>query len=133
VADLKMNYSAMKDLGIAPDARFFLPPFEWYNDSIASWCNQYGLRLVNFSPGTSSNQDWTYPQLGKQYVASDTIYNRILRHELLEKDGLNGFILLTHPGTDPRRKDKFYDQLDNLITVLEQRGYRFVALVQLLN
>jgi endoglucanase len=48
------------------DASIFMPPFEWYNDSIAFWSRQYGLQLVNFTPGTSSNQDWTYPGLGHQ-------------------------------------------------------------------
>ncbi|MBN1790701.1 MAG: glycoside hydrolase family 9 protein, partial [Bacteroidales bacterium] len=62
LADLRANYVTMGRYKIQPEkARFFLPPYEWYNDSIAAWCNQYGLTLVNFTPGTSSNQDWTYP------------------------------------------------------------------------
>ena len=45
-------------------------------------------------------------------------------------NGLNGFILLTHPGTDPRRPDKFYKKLDELITILQNRNYRFTLLDQ---
>jgi|WetSurSiteA1Bulk_404760.scaffolds.fasta_scaffold01320_8 endoglucanase len=132
IADLRNNYAAMSRYNINADrARYFLPPFEWYNDSIAAWCNQYGLRLVNFSPGSSSNQDWTYPELGEQYVSSETIYEKILQLEKNSPDGLNGFILLTHFGTDPRRPDKLYDRLDDLITELEGRGYRFVTLEEL--
>jgi endoglucanase len=123
VDDLKNNIKLA-----TPNDPILLPPYEWYNDTIASWCAQYGISLVNFTPGTSSNQDWTYPELGKQYVSSDTIYNRILNFESRKPNGLNGFILLTHIGTDPRRTDKFYKKLDGLITELEKRGYSFVSL-----
>jgi peptidoglycan/xylan/chitin deacetylase (PgdA/CDA1 family) len=127
--DLKANYREMKRFGISQsDARFFLPPYEWYNDSISAWTKELGLVLVNFTPGTYSNADWTHPELGKQYLSSDTIYSRILRYESARPDGLNGFLLLTHIGTDPRRKDKFYFRLDNLLTTLEGRGYRFTPL-----
>ncbi len=129
ISDLKANYAVMNRFKIGPgEAPFFLPPYEWYNDSVAAWCNQYGLMLVNFSPGTSSNQDWTYPGLGSQYISSEVIYNRILSYEKEKPGRLNGFILLTHFGTDPRRPDKFYDRLDDLISELERRGYGFVLL-----
>jgi peptidoglycan/xylan/chitin deacetylase (PgdA/CDA1 family) len=130
IRDLKNNYSAMAKLGIQPDkATIFLPPYEWYNDSITAWCRQYRIKPINFTPGTSSNQDWTYPQLGNRYVSSDTIYNRILTVEKNDPNGLNGFILLMHFGTDPRRLDKFYDRLDGLIVDLKKKGYRFVTLL----
>jgi endoglucanase len=126
IKDLETNYYAMESFGISKnDAKYFLPPFEWYNDDISNWCREIGLTLINFTPGTSSNQDWTYPDLGKQYISSDTIFNRILDYEKKERNGLNGFILLTHPGTDPRRPDKFYNKLDTLITILQNRGYKF--------
>jgi peptidoglycan/xylan/chitin deacetylase (PgdA/CDA1 family) len=133
INDLKNNYAAMVRVGIDPlESTYFLPPFEWYNDSIADWCKQYGLTLVNFTPGTSANQDWTYPSLGDQYVSSDVIYKRILDHEKSAPAGLNGFILLTHFGADVRRPDKFYRRLDDLITLLKRRGYDFVTLRQML-
>ncbi|HLF33617.1 MAG TPA: polysaccharide deacetylase family protein [Cyclobacteriaceae bacterium] len=122
--DIRDNYAELKKFGIEmKDAMFFMPPYEWYNRAIAGWTREAGLTLVNFSPGTSSNQDWTYPGLGSSYISSDTIYNRILAYE--KKNGLNGFILLTHIGTDPARKDKFYYRLDELIGELTSRGYSF--------
>ena len=127
--DLRSCYNKMKRFGVSQaDARYFLPPYEWYNDSVSSWTKDLGLILVNFTPGTYSNADWTHPELGKQYLSSDSIYARILRFESEKPDGLNGFLLLTHIGTDPRRKDKFYFRLDDLITTLEGRGYRFTPL-----
>lgn len=127
--DLLANYREMERFGILRNnARFFLPPYEWYNDSISAWTRELGFILVNFTPGTTSNADWTHPELGPQYVSSDTIYARIMRYEAAAPHGLNGFLLLTHIGTDPRRRDKFYLRLGELILQLKEKGYRFVTL-----
>ena len=128
-SDLTANYAEFKKFGVMKsDAPFFLPPYEWYNETVSMWTQEFGLTLINFSPGTYSNADWTIPELGKQYLSSDTIYNRILAYERNHSEGLNGFILLTHIGVDPRRTDKFYLRLDGLMTELEKRGYRFTSL-----
>lgn len=125
--DVENNYAEMARFGITKqDAALFLPAFEWYNDTIAAWTRELGLSLVNFSPGTYSNADYTTPDMGKRYLDSETIFQRILDYE--SQHGLNGFLLLTHIGTDPRRTDKFYNRLDDLIVELKKRGYRFVSL-----
>lgn len=46
------------------------------------------------------------------------------------KTALNGFLLLVHFGVDPRRTDKFYDRLDDLIVELQRRGYEFVPITE---
>lgn len=125
--DLLDNYAEMERFGIQKeDAPYYIPPYEWYNEEIARWTEDAGFILVNFSPGTYSNADWTIPELGRQYVSSDTIFARILRYE--EKNGLNGFILLTHIGAHPDRPDPFYFWMDDLISELKDRGYRFTLL-----
>jgi peptidoglycan/xylan/chitin deacetylase (PgdA/CDA1 family) len=125
--DLLDNYKEMERFGVRKgDAPYYIPPYEWYNEEIARWTQETGFILVNFTPGTYSNADWTIPEPGRQYVSSDSIYARILRYE--EKNGLNGFILLTHIGAHPDRPDPFYDYMDDLITVLKERGYRFTLL-----
>jgi endoglucanase len=127
--DLMANYSEMKNYGIMKkEARYFLPPYEWYNEEICKWVNDLGLTLINFTPGTSSNADYTTPDMGKRYVSSDTIFQRILRYEKKDPNGLNGFILLIHFGTDEKRTDKLYNKLDSLIVELKNRGYKFVTL-----
>ena len=129
VSDIWNNYAEMKQFGIERDsAPYFLPPYEWFNASISNWCREEGLTLVNFTPGTYSNADWTYPELGKQYLSSDAIYKRILDFEARQHDGLNGFLLLIHIGADPRRTDKLYLKLNELITELKKRGYTFTLL-----
>ena len=49
-----------------------------------------------------------------------------------DPNGLNGVILLIHAGTDPRRKDKLYDKLDELIGYLKKEGYTFKRIDDLL-
>jgi endoglucanase len=127
--DLEDNYRAMKPFGVTRrTSPVFLPPYEWYNDSISTWCREAGLTLVNFTPGTSSNADYTIPE-EKNYVSSDSIFQRILRYESSHANGLNGFILMLHAGTHPHRTDKFYLRLDALMTALERRGYTFTRVL----
>ena len=131
--DLQNAYKELMQWGVEKDqAHYFLPPYEWYNDSISKWTNETGLQLINFTPGTRSNADYTYPEMGNKYLSSDTIFHSILNYEMHSTSGLNGFILLVHIGTDPRRTDKFYYRLPELINELEDRGYAFVRIDELL-
>lgn len=125
--DLKNNYSEMKKFGIKKNqASFYLPPYEWYNDSISIWCREAGLTLINFTPGTLSNADYSIPAMNEKYHSSDEIYKRILKTE--SNEGLNGHILLFHIGTDQHRTDKMYNKLYDLLTLLTNDGYEFVDL-----
>jgi peptidoglycan/xylan/chitin deacetylase (PgdA/CDA1 family) len=127
--DVLNNYAEMERFGITKeDAPFYLPPYEWYNQQISDWTKELGLILVNFTPGTSSNQDWTIPSMDEKYLSSDTIYTRIMAYEEKDPAGLNGFILFIHFGTHPERTDKFYFRLDELITSLKAKGYEFKLL-----
>jgi endoglucanase len=120
----------MKKFGIRrQDARYFLPPFEWYNDSIVSWTHEMDLTLINFSPGTISHADYTTPDL-KNYRNSEDIIQSIIGYE--KKKGMNGFILLTHIGVDPARKDKLYLRLEGVIKELKRKGYHFLRIDDLL-
>ena len=131
--DVLQNYAEMKKFGVSKtDAAFFLPPYEWYNDSIAAWTKEMGLQLINYSPGTRSAADYTWPEL-KNYQSSEAIFQSILNYEQTKPAGLNGFILLLHIGTDPKRTDKFYHRLPELIQLLKTRGYQFKKINELLN
>ncbi|MFN4286727.1 MAG: polysaccharide deacetylase family protein [Lacibacter sp.] len=132
-ADLQNNYKAMARKGVpAAAAPYFLPPFEWYNDSIAAWTRQLGLQLINYTPGTSSAADYTTPAL-PNYISSDSILAGILRYEATRPAGLNGFLLLLHAGVDPQRPDPFYHKhLPVLLQALQQKGYQLVTVPALL-
>ena len=113
------------------DAPYFLPPYEWYNDSISAWTRQFNLQLINYTPGTLSHADYTTKK-DKNYRSSEMIYNSIIDYEKSKPAGLNGFILLMHIGAGPDRTDKFYTRLPHLIKYLKQKGYQFQTVEQLL-
>jgi len=116
---------------IGKEASFFLPPYEWYNDSIVAWSKELKLQLINYTPGTLSHADYTTDH-DKNYRSSETIYNSIIDYEKKSNTGLNGFILLLHIGTDPKRTDKFYKRLPELIKYLKGQGYNFKTIDELL-
>jgi peptidoglycan/xylan/chitin deacetylase (PgdA/CDA1 family) len=130
--DLEANYVAMKAHGInKKNARFFLPPYEWYNQTISDWTAELDLQLINFTPGTRSNADYTTPAM-KNYVSSESILKSIKDYEAKDPSGLNGFILLLHVGVSPERSDKFYRRLGDLLDWLKARNYQLVRIDQLL-
>ncbi len=126
--DLNANHAEMENLGIGR-TRLFLPPYEWYNKTIADWTAEAGNQLINLSHGTLSHADYTTPSM-KNYRNSDTILTSIYKYE--EEKGLSGFILLIHIGTDPERTDKLYARLPELIKILKERGYSFKKIDELL-
>lgn len=131
--DLLANMDVMHQQGInTQHTKWFLPPYEWYNQSIAGWTNELGIQLINFTPGTKTNADYTWPGL-PNYQSSEAIYQSINNYEKKSASGLNGFILLLHVGTDARRTDKFYNRLPLLLQELKAKGYRFKSIDQLLN
>ena len=132
LSDIDNNYDAMKALGIQrSDATLFLPPYEWYNQTIADWTRSLGMQLINYTPGTRSHADYTTPE-DKNYIASAAILDSIKAYESKDENGLNGFILLSHVGAGPKRADKFFDKLDPLVVWLRCKNYEMVRVDELL-
>lgn len=129
-SDLAANLGKLRRLG-GERPRCFLPPYEHYNSEIAGWTREMNLRLVNFTPGTRSNADYTGEQ-EKNFVSSEAIYRSILAHEASDPHGLNGFLLLLHVGAGPGRTDKFHRLVPQLLDELRHRGYHFVTVEDLL-
>ncbi len=127
-SDLEANHLAMKAYDISP-AKYFMPPYEWYNTTISDWAKEAGVQIVNFTPGTLSNADYTTPSM-PNYRSSERIHTSILERE--KKAGLNGYMLLIHLGTSPERQDKYYHRLPELLRYLKGRGYAFVTVEDLL-
>jgi endoglucanase len=103
-----------------PMQGYFMPPYEWYNDSISLWTREAGFQLINFTPGTRSNADYTTPDMSN-YLSGEEIFQSIVN--LRENEiptGLNGFILLIHIGTAPERTDKLYTTLEELMNLDER-------------
>ncbi len=131
--DFYRSQDAMVEAGIKDEdiSNFFIPPYEWWNTKVGNWMDTAGVKLFSFTPGTTSNADYTYPELGKSYRSSDTIMQAIKKFGE-RPNGFNGVVLLIHAGTDPRRKDKLYDKLDELIVYLKRKGYTFRKVDELL-
>jgi endoglucanase len=131
--DLNANYHEMAKFGITrADAGFFMPPYEWYNDSISMWTREAGFQLINFTPGTRSNADYTTPDM-TNYLSGEEIFQSIVNYEKMNPTGLKGFILLIHIGTAPERTDKLYYRLDELIVFLQEKGYKLKRIDELLD
>ena len=123
--DLEANLEELARFGVKREAaRYWIPPFEWYNEEISSWSEELGLKLINFTPGTRSNADYT-GEKDKNFVSSQEIIDSILAREEADEYGLNGFLLLLHVGAGPGRVDKMHVRLAELLDVLARRGYSF--------
>ncbi|MBE6287585.1 MAG: cellulase [Mediterranea massiliensis] len=126
-ADMMKSYELMRKAGIEyTDAPLYIPPYEYYNKEIAAWAKGMGIQVVNFTPGTGSNADYTTPDM-KNYRSSDAIYKKIM--EVEKQEGLNGHLMLIHFGTHDDRIDKFYNKhLEKMIKTLKRKGYTFAPL-----
>lgn len=123
IADLKANYNALRKAGVETSAsKFFLPPYEWYNSAVTNWTASLGLQLINLTPGTATNADYTTPDM-KNYRSSDKLMESLLKYE--DNQSLNGAMVLIHPGTDQARTDKLYLRLNEIIKTLTDKGYSF--------
>jgi len=130
--DVTDNYIAIQTAGISLSRPgYFLPAYEWYNDSIAAWTGSLGLQLICNTPGTLSQADYTTPA-DPNYRTSAIIHKSILGYEQVKPAGLNGFLLLLHAGAGPGRTDKYYKKLPELITYLKQKNYHFQTVGELL-
>jgi peptidoglycan/xylan/chitin deacetylase (PgdA/CDA1 family) len=124
-SDLLANYAEMKKKGIDfSGVKYFLAPYEWYNSAIVAWSADLGTRLVNFTPGTFTNADYTTPDMSN-YQSSESLIEKLKHFESSEKEGLNGAIILIHPGTEPGRRDKLYNRLEEIIDYFVSKGYSF--------
>jgi endoglucanase len=131
-ADLESNLSKIERFRVKrSQIRYFLPPYEHYNQEIVDWAKAMGLTLVNLTPGTRSSADYT-GEADKNFVSTKTIYDSILRKEQQDPHGLNGFLLLLHIGSGPGRADKFFARFGELLDHLAGKGYTFLRVDKLL-
>ena len=103
------------------EMRYYIPSYEWWNDSIAAWSRKMNLQVISFTPGLRTNADYTYPEM-PSYKSSEWIIESVRTRLRNNPQALNGAIMLIHAGTDPRRKDKLYDRLDDLFSLMEEEG-----------
>jgi peptidoglycan/xylan/chitin deacetylase (PgdA/CDA1 family) len=127
LTDLDRNMAELARHGIDPaGARYWLPPYEWYNRDHVRWIEQArGMVVVNFTSGVRTAADYTTPDMAN-YASSQALIDQLLKFE--KENGLDGAMILIHPGTHPDRTDKLYLRLDEIIKTLRERGYSFERL-----
>jgi peptidoglycan/xylan/chitin deacetylase (PgdA/CDA1 family) len=109
------------------EMRFFLPTSDQLNSRVVEHGREYGMSMITGTPGTLSLKT-TDPR----FFSSQQILESILNRERSGKNGLNGFQLLFQLDSGERHTDKFYTRFAELLDALQNRGYEFVRLDELL-
>ncbi len=126
--DLRRNVAELRKAGLKKqEPQYFLAPYEWYNTAISRWTGEMGMTLINLTPGTGTNADYTTPDM-PNYRSSDILVEQLASFEKSAPGGLNGALVLIHPGTDPARTDKLYLRLGEIIDYYNDKGYTFKRL-----
>lgn len=113
------------------EVRFFLPTSDQLNSTVVGHGREYGMKMITGTPGTLSLKTTTSENSGG-FVASERVLESILNRERSGKNGLNGFQLLFQLDSGDRHTDKFYTRFSEMLDVLQNRGYEFVTLDELL-
>ncbi|MCI1778644.1 MAG: glycoside hydrolase family 9 protein [Bacteroidales bacterium] len=126
IEDIKYNASELLKFGITRDeSEWFLPPYEYYNAASVNIIKDMGYKVINYTPGTATPADYTTPEM-KHYRSSQELIDKLYSFEW--REGLDGAVLLIHPGIDKRRTDKLYNRLDEVVRYLKRKGYVFKTL-----
>lgn len=129
--DVERNLDEVVRFGVdRSKVRYWVPAYETHNEEIVAWSKGLGLTLCEFTPGIGAS-DWT-PDDHPAFRPSQEMLARIWNFDDIDPHGLNGVLLLLHLGAGPRRTDKFFYLLDELLEGLQQRGYECVRLDDLL-
>lgn len=121
--DLRKNYDELNRWGVADDeAIYYLPPFEYYNAENVKDIESFGVEVINYTAGIRTPADYTTPDM-KNYMSSQALIDQLYQYE--SEKGLDGAIILLHPGTVKERTDKLYNRLDEIIVYLKSKGYIF--------
>jgi peptidoglycan/xylan/chitin deacetylase (PgdA/CDA1 family) len=124
--DFRSNMDRLEKFGVdVSRLRYFLPPYEHYNAGQVRLVAALGQSVVNYTPGLRTAADYTTPGM-PNYMPSREIIDRLFTFE--EEHGLNGGIILIHPGTHESRTDKLYLHLDEIIARLRKKGYAFESM-----
>ena len=60
------------------------------------------------------------------YVSSEKLIGRLYNFE--KANGLDGAIILIHPGVNEARTDRLYNRLGEIVKNLKSKGYSFKSL-----
>jgi len=126
IADFRQNMAELETYGVdISQVHYFLSPYEYYNKETVGLIESLGQTVINFTPGLRTAADYTTPDMSN-YRSSQELIDQLFAYEA--EKGLNGSIILIHPGTEDSRTDKLYLRLDEIIRYLKGKGYVFERL-----
>lgn len=129
MADLKANQAELEKFGVPfSKSQWFLPPYEYYNSECVDVIRNMGYKVLNYTPGTATPADYTTPSM-QNYRSSQNLIEKLYNYE--KTLGLDGAVLLIHPGVSDERTDRLYNRLGEIIQNLKKKGYSFKALNEL--
>ncbi|GHT63841.1 polysaccharide deacetylase [Bacteroidia bacterium] len=124
--DFRQNMAELEKYGIEiSKVPYFLPPYEYYNKESVRLIESLGQTVINYTPGLRTAADYTTPDM-PNYKSSQELIDQLYAYEA--EKGLNGSIILIHPGTQDIRTDKLYLRLEEIIRYLKAKGYAFERL-----
>jgi peptidoglycan/xylan/chitin deacetylase (PgdA/CDA1 family) len=124
--DIKANAKELEKFGVTKqNSSWFLPPYEYYNRESVQLTESLGYKVLNYTPGTATPADYTTPSM-KSYKSSQQLIDKLYAFE--KQNGLNGAIILIHPGVAEERTDRLYNRLGEIIEEMKLRGYSFKSL-----
>ncbi|MFQ5329007.1 MAG: polysaccharide deacetylase family protein [Thermodesulfobacteriota bacterium] len=135
VNELRETAHLFQELTGEKMAPLWRAPYGEVNSQIRRWAFDAGYLHINWTRNYERREsldslDWVDDAGSNLYHTSEGIKRRILNFGS-GGHGLKGGIVLMHLGTE-RTVDRAVDTLDETITALEERGYRFVKVSDLL-
>ena len=132
---LKETARIFKELTGKDMIPFWRAPYGEQNAEIRQWAYEAGFTHIGWTANRKTKQsldslDWVANEESEFYHSADEIKQRILN---FDKNGneVRGGIVLMHLGTE-RKSSHAHTKLPEIINSLEERGYRFVKVSELL-
>ena len=135
-SQLKETAGIFKEVTGKDMAPYWRAPYGEQNAEIRQWAYEAGFTHIGWTADRKKREsldtlDWVSNEESEFYYSADEIKERVLNFDK-EGNGVSGGIVLMHLGTE-RKESHAYTKLPEIIDTLEERGYRFVKVSELLN
>ena len=113
-------------------------PYGEHNKVLCIWAQQAGYLHVGWREGQTWKQsldsnDWVPDEETAGFHSPEEVYRKIMTLAEASPNGINGGIILMHLGNIRTKKDmQVYTCLGKLIDSLQNMGYRFVVVSEMM-